>query len=124
MRFSSCFLLIIVLIIFNRLLYSQISGEFVSNSTAGNGQLNLIETELDFSRITMKNSLSSQYWDMAARVNDDLSLSKLNFYNSIQGDILTIEGRGRIGINDESPSYTVEINGNAITIFNMTIQQI
>ncbi len=83
-----------------------------TNSASGFGQLKLTETQLDFSRITFNNNIHSNYWDIAARTDTDLSNAQLNFYHSSVGDIFSVNAQGRIGVNNSSPDYTMEINGN------------
>jgi endosialidase-like protein len=86
-----------------------------TNSATGFGQLKLTETQFDYSRITFNNNIHPNFWDIAARTDTNLANAQVNFYHSSVGDIFSINARGRIGINDASPSYTVEINGNQST---------
>ena len=87
----------------------------VEDGDLGSGQLMLTEDEFDYSRITLNNVINTNYWDLAARTDDNLANASFNIYHSDEGDILTVNARGRIGINDASPSYAVEINGNQST---------
>jgi hypothetical protein len=70
----------------------------------------------------MNNSEEDGYWDIAARINADPGQSRLNIFNSEGGDILTLRGNNRVGINDANPGYPLEVNGNgqrrAINVFN------
>lgn len=86
-----------------------------TNSATGFGHLKLTETQFDYSRITMNNDIHSNYWDIAGRTDTNLANAQFNIYHSNVGDILSVNARGRIGINDASPSYTVEIDGNQST---------
>ncbi|NNE35426.1 MAG: tail fiber domain-containing protein, partial [Rhodothermales bacterium] len=83
-----------------------------SNSSLGVAQLKLTEDQFDYSRITMNNTLNTNFWDIAARTDADLANAQLNFYHSDVGDIVSVNARGRVGINDPSPAYTMEVNGN------------
>ncbi|MEL7342665.1 MAG: tail fiber domain-containing protein, partial [Bacteroidota bacterium] len=85
------------------------------NSSTGFGHLKLTETQVDFSRITMDNTVHGNFWDIAARTDTNLSNAELNIYHSDTGDLLTINARGRVGINDQAPSYALEINGTGST---------
>lgn len=84
----------------------------VENSSTGIGHLKLTETQLDFSRITMDNTVHGNFWDIAARTDTNLSNAELNIYHSDTGDLLTINARGRVGINDQAPNYALEVDGN------------
>lgn len=83
-----------------------------TNSATGFGQIKLTEQQFDFSRITMNNNIHSNYWDIAARTDTNLSNATFNIYHSDVGDILSVNAQGRVGINDASPAYPVEVNGN------------
>lgn len=86
-----------------------------ANSSQGIGHIKLTETAFDYSRITMNNDIHANYWDIAARTDTNLANSQFNIYHSDAGDVFSVNARGRIGINDASPSYTVEVNGNQST---------
>lgn len=84
-----------------------------TNSTTGLGQIKLTETQFDFSRITLNNNLNTGFWDIAARVDDaSATNSQMNFFHNTAGDILSINANKRVGINDATPGYPLEVNGN------------
>jgi hypothetical protein len=93
-----------------------------TNSATGFGQLKLTETQFDYSRITMNNNIHNNFWDLAARTDTNLANAQFNIYHSNAGDIFSVNARGRIGINNASPNYTLEINGKgdtrAVNIYN------
>ena len=92
----------------------------LANSSTGGGQLKLTESQFDYSRITMNNNIHNNFWDIAARTDTNLANAQFNIYHSNVGDIFSVNARGRIGINDATPSYTMDINGNQNTrIINM-----
>lgn len=91
-----------------------------NNSSTGFGQVKLTETQYGYSRVTMNNSLFDSFWDIAARTDTNLANAQYNVYHSEAGDIFSVNARGRVGINDPNPAYTVEIDGNQSTrIINM-----
>ena len=66
-----------------------------ANSTMGGKvQLHLHETANDFSRITMSNTTTVNYWDIAANPNTTNATAVLNFFYSGMGDILSLKGNG------------------------------
>ncbi len=83
-----------------------------SNSATGFGHLALTETQNDFSRLSFNNSIHPNFWEIAARTDTNLASSQVNFYHSDVGNIVAINARGRVGINDGSPGYPLEVNGN------------
>ena len=85
------------------------------NSSSGVGHIKLTETQFDYSRITMNNNIHNNYWDIAARTDTNLANARLNFFHSDKGDIMAIRGDGRVGINDATPGYPLEINGDGRT---------
>lgn len=90
------------------------------NSSTGFGQVKLTETQYGYARITMDNTLYDDFWDIAARTDTNLANAQYNVYHSAVGDIFSVNARGRVGINDPNPGYTVEIDGNQSTrIINM-----
>lgn len=93
-----------------------------NNSTTGFGHLKLTEEQLDYSRITFNNTIHSPFWDIAARCDTNLAIGQLNFYYSGVGDIVSVNARRRVGINDASPGWPLEVNGNgqrrAVNVYN------
>ena len=83
----------------------------LNNSSTGFGHIKLTEQQFDYSRITMNNSIHNNFWDIAARTDTNLANAQFNVYHSDVGDILSINARGRVGINDASPGYPLEVNG-------------
>lgn len=93
----------------------------VTNGSTGYGQLKLTEDQFDYSRITMNNTLHNNYWDIAARTDTNLANAQLNFYHSDAGNIFSVNAQGLVGINDATPNYTLDIDGNENTrVINIT----
>ncbi len=86
-----------------------------TNSSTGFGQIKLTESQYDFSRITMDNTINSGYWEIAARGDTDTSSANYHIYNNLTGNLMTVNARGRVGINDATPSYTLDINADNST---------
>lgn len=86
-----------------------------TNSTVGSGQMKVTEEGFDYSRITLNNDIHPTFWEIAARTDTNLANSQMNLYHSEGGNVFSVNARGRIGINDASPSYAMEVNGNQST---------
>lgn len=86
-----------------------------TNSATGTGHIKLTETQLDYSRITMNNNIHANFWDLAAITDTNLTNATFNVFHSDAGDILSVNARKRVGINDNTPAYPLEINGNGET---------
>ncbi|MFV1979790.1 MAG: tail fiber domain-containing protein [Rhodothermia bacterium] len=94
----------------------------VTNSATGFGHLKLTETQFDYSRITFNNTTRNNFWDIAVRTDTNKANAQINFYHSDVGDIFSVNARGRVGINDASAAWPLEINGNGqsrtINVYN------
>lgn len=92
------------------------------DSRVGIGHLKLTEEGFDYSRITMNNTIHNTFWDLAARTDTNLANAQFNIYHKDVGDILSVNARRRVGINDATPAYPLEVNGNGqlrtINVYN------
>lgn len=69
------------------------------NSSVASPHLLLYEPDNDFSRVSFMNSNStSTNWQIAGYVGASTAQSRLNFYNNLTGDLMSIAGDGRVGI--------------------------
>jgi hypothetical protein len=74
-------------------------------STSTNPQLHIRQTNTgDYSRIRMQTG-TNRFWDIAGfNHGTTLADERLNFFNSLQGDILSITGNGYVGIGTTNPA--------------------
>jgi len=89
------------------------------NSSSSNPQLNIKESQAnDGARINFTNSVeSTNLWTLYARSDNTTASNYFNIYNTVGGNILTIKGDGRVGINDNSPTYALELpNSTTVTV--------
>ena len=97
-------------------------GKFTLNhtSTATNPHLVLFDQTNTFSRLQFQNTGSTNYWNISAISNNTNASARMNFTNSVTGDILSITGDGKLGVGTTAPHArtTVQINGSAVA--NMT----
>ena len=94
----------------------------LSNSSVGIGHLKLTEEQFDYSRITLNNNIHNTFWDIAARTDTNFANAQFNIFHSGVGDIMSVNARGMVGINDASPGFPLEVNGNGksrtINVYN------
>ncbi|MEO0311680.1 MAG: hypothetical protein RIQ89_1337 [Bacteroidota bacterium] len=83
-----------------------------SNSSTGFQQLKLHELGNDFSRIGFYNDSTTKFWELAAQINNVDSLSRINFFNSSSGNLITILGNGRMGIGNTNPTAPLSFSNN------------
>ena len=94
----------------------EASLEIKKNSNLSNPHLRLYEDENDYARINFSNIQGSNYWSIAAYVASLTKNDRFNIWNGATGDILTITGDGRMGLNvGISPKTTFHIgNGHRV----------
>ena len=84
------------------------------NSTQTDPHLFLYEPANDFARINFRNSNTSNYYAIAASPNATGSAAKMNLFYSGFGNILTLQGDGKLGIGTLNPQRKLHIfNGAA-----------
>lgn len=85
------------------------------NSVASSPNLYIWEDDInDKTRVRFNNGVANRYWDMTARTTSsaspDLDRYVVNHFSG--GDILTITGDKKVGINISNPEHELEINGS------------
>ena len=101
--------------------YTDIGGlvEIQTNSTPTHPQLTLIEDNASYARLKFKNTNRNgdDYWDIAGFIGTDVAEDRLNFYNSDAGNIMSIEGDGKVKVNgDLAVTNTVKIGTTGVAI--------
>ncbi len=81
-------------------------------SSITNPQLLLYNKGDDYARLSFTNSNGTGFWTMAA-YNSVQGTDILNFYNSRsqQGNIMSITGDGKVGINTTTPTLPLDVQG-------------
>ena len=79
----------------------------------------------DYARLQFQNASGNKFWHVAGLINNaNDAASKLNFYHSVNGDIMSISGNGNVGIgtNQPDPKALLELNatGKGLLIPRMT----
>lgn len=87
-----------------------------SNSSLNNPHILLHENGNDYSRLRFQNNNGSNYWTIAAYIASNNRNDRLNFWNGESGDILSLTGDGRLGLNvGISPKTTFHVgNGHSV----------
>ncbi len=88
------------------------------NSVLNDPQLLLMESgSNDYTRLTFKNQNSDHFWTIAGLNQADSTQDRLNFYHSVLGDILSLSGKGFVGIRTISPVADLHLIHREITDF-------
>jgi len=95
------------------------------NSSITAPQLLLHEEAADYARINFTNTSGGTYWAIAGGTNASTADARLNVFHSATGDILSITGDGRVGINAANPSSSLYLSypsgvGNSFKLNNQT----
>ena len=91
----------------------QISYDSGVPAGVGNPQLRLTETQAgDYARLQFDNGSTTNFWHEAGTVGATPDVSHFNTYYNGTGDILSVEGDGRVGINTTAPGGPLHVAGN------------
>ena len=93
--------------------------DIVSNSSSSTPQLRLFENENDFARLTLANSSDVSFWSIAGLISATHANSRLNFYNSATGDVMSITGDSKVGIGTTNPTSKLSVSGGDINILDI-----
>jgi len=92
--------------------------EIYSNSSLSNPQLEIHEDGNDYARIRMQNKNSSNYWTIAAYVASNVRNDRLNFWNGVGGDVMSLTGDGQLGLGvGISPKTDLHVGNNKRVLF-------
>jgi hypothetical protein len=85
------------------------------NSSGSYPQLILTETQAnDGTRINFTNGAeTTNKWTLYARSDNTSTSNYFNVYNTVGGNIITIKGEGKVGINRTPTTNALEVNGQA-----------
>ena len=62
-------------------------------------------------RLQFQNAGSVNFWQVKGYSSNTNSNSSVNFFYSDGGEILTVTGDGKVGINNASPIASIDVNG-------------
>lgn len=86
-----------------------------SNSTNAIGNLLIEENQFDYARITFTNSLyPNRSWNISALSDTSSNNEKLTFGTFTGGTMVTLNGKGNMGIGIASPTEKLHVSGNQI----------
>lgn len=91
--------------------------EIFTNSVVGTPQLLINENDNDFARINLMTTnavnAGNNFWAVAGYNNDTRDNERLNFYNNATGNLMSIGGTGKVGLDNtgfSSAKFTVFSN--------------
>ncbi len=67
----------------------------------------------NFSRLQFQNASGNKFWHIAGYLDNTIDAnSRLNFYHSVSGDVLSLSGNGNVGIGTSNPTAKLTLVGN------------
>ncbi|MEO0581287.1 MAG: tail fiber domain-containing protein [Bacteroidota bacterium] len=92
--------------------------EVRKNSSLSDPHVLLSENGNDYARLNFDNNNGSNYWTIAAYVASNNRNDRLNFWNGASGDLLSLTGDGRLGLNvGISPKTTFHVGNRQRVLF-------
>ncbi len=88
------------------------------NSSISDPHIFLHEDGNDYARMNFKNNNGSNYWTIEAYVASNSRNDRLNFWNGASGDLLSLTGDGRLGLNvGISPKTSFHVGDGGRVLF-------
>ncbi len=92
--------------------------EIFHNSSLSDPHLLLHENGNDYARLRMQNNNGTNYWTIASYVASNNANSRFNIWNGASGDLVTVTGDGRVGVNvGISPKVPFHVANNNRVLF-------
>lgn len=92
--------------------------EVFQNSSLSDPHILLHENGNDYSRVRFQNNNGSNYWTIAAYIASNVRNDRLNFWNGVNGDLMTLTGDGQLGLNvGISPKTELHIGNGSRVLF-------
>lgn len=90
------------------------------NSSLTNPHIALHENGNDYARVNFDNNNGSNYWTIAAYIANSNENDRLNFWNGSGGDLLSLTGDGRLGLNvGISPKTSLHVGNGHRVLFGI-----
>ncbi|MEL7532232.1 MAG: tail fiber domain-containing protein [Bacteroidota bacterium] len=94
--------------------------EVFANGSLTDPQIRLHENGNDYARLNFENNNGSNYWSIAAYIASNHRNDRLNFWNGVGGDVMTITGDGEVGIGvGISPKTNLHVGNNQRVLFGL-----
>ena len=94
--------------------------EISHNSSLSDPHISLHENGNDYARINFNNNNGSNYWTIASYIASNNRNDRLNFWNGTSGDLLSLTGDGRLGLNvGISPKTTLHVGNGGNVLFGL-----
>lgn len=94
--------------------------EIYQNSSLSDPHILLHENGNDYARLNFKNNNGSNYWSIAAYIASNHRNDRLNFWNGVGGDVMTITGDGEVGIGvGISPKTAFHVGNGRRVLFGV-----
>ncbi len=88
------------------------------NSSLSDPHILLHEDGNDYARLNFANNNGTNYWSIAAYIASNHKNDRLNFWNGVGGDVMTITGDGEVGIGvGVSPKVNLHVGNQKRVLF-------
>lgn len=92
--------------------------EIFQNSSLSDPHILLHEDGNDYARLRFQNNNGSNYWTIASYIASNHRNDRLNFWNGVGGDVMTITGDGEVGIGvGISPKVDLHVGNQRRVLF-------
>lgn len=92
--------------------------EIFHNSSLSDPHILLHENGNDYTRINLDNNNGTNYWTIAGYIASNNRNDRLNIWNGVSGDLLSLTGDGRLGLNvGISPKTALHIGKGGSVLF-------
>lgn len=92
--------------------------EIFHNGSLSDPHILLHENGNDYARVNLANNNGTNYWTIAGYIAPDNTNDRLNFWNGVSGDLLSLTGDGRLGLNvGISPKTSLHIGDGGSVLF-------
>jgi hypothetical protein len=84
-----------------------------TDSTVGVPTLSLVETQNDYVRLRFRNTVNAdRNWTFAAYLGAAVTDDHINFFNPGAGNVLSLTGKGWVGVGTDSPVSPLMVQGD------------
>ncbi|RME12645.1 MAG: hypothetical protein D6802_03630 [Ardenticatenia bacterium] len=89
--------------------------KIAANSSTTQPTLRLHETAADYARLEFANTNTARKWHIAGYIGANQADDRLNFWNNAAGNVMSLTGDGKVGIQTAAPEVPLHVVGGMDT---------